>query len=383
MYIMGLDDYFKEAVAHVSSVNFNTSQTDDTVSVFETTIRYLGGMLSAYELSNHQHPTLLEKSQHLGEKLIKAWTGDSDIPWSRLDFTSNKPVGGASNIAEAGTLTMEFGTLSRHTKDPKYRELAERAARRIASQPAPLPGLPAQGVDPATGKPIGDYVTWGGGSDSYFEYLIKYPRLFSDTDDFFADNWRLAVDSSIKALLRISTSGKHAYLGDYDGDTKQIKHVSSHLECFHGGNWILGGSLLNNQTIVDIGLQLVDACWNIYASTATGIGPEGFAYIAEDGGYTGDDAPTANQLEFSAQYGFYPTASYYILRPEVLESNFYAWRHTGDPKFIARAASALDSFTKYLSLDGAYTGLWDVNNKNSTRINDMESFWFAEVLKYL
>ncbi|KAG6885423.1 hypothetical protein C0993_001939 [Termitomyces sp. T159_Od127] len=307
MYIMGLNDSFKEAVAHVSSVDFSTSHTDDTVSVFETTIRYLGGMLSAYELSNYQYPVLLEKAQLLGDKLIKAWSGGSDIPWSRLDFASNEPVGGTvilfafprfcltfgsrqSNIAEAGTMTMEFGTLSRYTQDSKYRELAERAVRRVASQPAPLPGLPAQGIDPATGKPIGDYVTWGGGSDSYFEYLIKYPRLFSDADDFFVDNWRLAVDSSIKTLL---------------------------------------------------------------------------------------------QLEFSAQYGFYPTASYYILRPEVLESNFYAWRNTGDPKFIARAASALDSFTKYLRFDGAYTGLWDVNNKNSTRVNDMESFWFAEVLKYL
>lgn len=29
----------------------------------------------------------------------------------------------------------------------------------------------------------------------------------------------------------------------------------------------IGGKLLDNQTIVDIGLQLVDACWNTYAST--------------------------------------------------------------------------------------------------------------------
>ncbi|KNZ78348.1 Mannosyl-oligosaccharide alpha-1,2-mannosidase 1B [Termitomyces sp. J132] len=374
MYIMGLDDYFKEAVAHVSDIDFSQSKTDDTVSVFETTIRYLGGMLSAYELSGDSK--LLEKSRHLADNLIHAWTGNNDIPWSHLDFTSNEPVVGTSNIAEAGTLTIEFGILSKYTQNPKYRNLAERA-------PAPLPGLPAQGIDPATGKAVGGYVTWGGGSDSYFEYLIKYPRLFDDAEDFFVDSWRLAVDSSIKTLLQISTSGKHAYLGDYDGETKRIKHVSSHLECFHGGNWILGGSILRNQTIVDIGLELVDECWNTYASTATGIGPETFAYVPEGGDYTGEEKPTAQQLEFNEQHGFYPTASHYVLRPEVLESNFYAWRNTGDPKFIARAATALKSFTDYLSSKEAYSGLWDVNNKNSKRINDMESFWFAEVLKYL
>lgn len=42
-----------------------------------------------------------------------------------------------------------------------------------------------------------------------------------------------------------------------------------------------GGKLLNNQTIVNTALQLVDACWNTYASTATGIGPERFAYISQ------------------------------------------------------------------------------------------------------
>ncbi|KAG6901598.1 hypothetical protein C0995_010159 [Termitomyces sp. Mi166 len=396
---MSTMDYFKEAVAHVSNINFSQSKTDDTVrsvlieavipetslnahfSVFETVIRYLGGMLSAYELSDYRYPVLLEKSQQLADKIVLAWTGDNDIPWGHIDFTSNKPK--MSNIAEAGTLTMELGILSKYTGNLGYRKRAERAVRGVASQPAPLPGLPAQGIDPATGKSIGGYVTWGGGSDSYFEYLIKYPRLFNDADVFFADTWRLAVDSSIKTLLKISTTGKHAYLGDYDGETQRIKHVSSHLECFHGGNWILGGSLLDNQTIVDIGLELVDACWNTYASTATGIGPEGFAYVSEDGGYIGDETLTAEQLEFNAQHGFYPTASYYILRPEVLESNFYAWRTTGDPKFIARAASALDSFTRYLSFDQTYSGIWNVNNKNSKRINDMESFWFAEVLKYL
>jgi len=35
-----------------------------------------------------------------------------------------------------------------------------------------------------------------------------------------------------------------------------------------GGNWILGGKLLDNQTMVDFGLKLTDACVNTYMSTA-------------------------------------------------------------------------------------------------------------------
>ncbi|KAG6844317.1 hypothetical protein H0H87_007846 [Tephrocybe sp. NHM501043] len=383
MSIMGLDDYFKEGVDFISNVDFSKSKTNDTVSIFETTIRYLGGMLSAYELSNGSHPKLLEKATQLADKMTYAWVGDNDVPFGHIDFSTNTPNRDSSNIAEAGTLTLEWATLSKYTKNDKYRKLAEKSARRIAIQPAPLPGLPAQGIDPESGEPVGGYVTWGGGSDSYFEYLIKYARLNSDADQLYADYWRLAVDSSINTLLRTSTVGNHVYLADFDS-SRRIRHVSSHLACFHGGNWLFGGKLLNNQTIVDIGLQLVDACWNTYSSTATGIGPEVFAFISSDGTYTGSDDPiNLDQFFFNSKHGFYITAADYIFRPEVLESNFYAWRVTGDPKYVERAASAVKSFNDYLSVNGAYSGIWNVDDIDSDRIDDMESFWFAEVMKYL
>lgn len=35
-----------------------------------------------------------------------------------------------------------------------------------------------------------------------------------------------------------------------------------------GGNWLLGGKLLNNQTIINVALELVDGCWNTYAGDA-------------------------------------------------------------------------------------------------------------------
>ena len=116
---------------------------------------------------------------------------------------------------------------------------------------------------------------------------------------------------------------------------------------------------------------------------STGIGPETFAYISSDGNYTGGNPPTADQIEFYYKHGYYITGSDYILRPEVLESNFYAWRATGDTKYLDNAASAIESFQKYLPATVAYAGINDVNNVNSTKIDDMESFWFAEVLKYL
>ncbi|KAF9528345.1 alpha-mannosidase 1 [Crepidotus variabilis] len=383
MFIMGLTDLFYEATNFSSAIDFSHSKTADTVSVFETTIRYVGGLLSAYELSGEQIPDLLTKARQVADKLSYAWVGTNSIPYSHIDFSNNKPVVATSNIAEAGTLTLEFAILSKYTGNDKYRLLAEKSARFIAQNGAPLPGLPAQGIDPTTQSAVGGYITWGGGSDSYFEYLIKYPWLNIASDPIYADSWRAAVDSSIRTLLRTSTLGDYTYLADYD-DQGKIRHVSSHLACFHGGNWILGGRLLENQTIVDYGLKLTDTCWNTYTSSATGIGPEAFAFVSSDGSYTGGNDPTTSEKAYNNQHGFYPTSSAYIQRPEVLESNFYAWRATGDTKYLNRAAAAVASLNEYTQVSsGGYAGLADVNNLSGSMYDNTESFWYAETLKYL
>ncbi|KAF8592557.1 glycoside hydrolase family 47 protein [Ramaria rubella] len=178
-------------------------------------------------------------------------------------------------------------------------------------------------------------------------------------------------------------------------DDWQICHIISHLACFHGRNWILGGQLLKNQTIVDIGLKLVDACFNTYASTVTKIGPEVFGFISkinghppngmDDGSFTKDPITPAN-IAFNNKHGFYifNGGSDYILRPEVLESNFYAWRVTGDTKYLDNAQSTIDSYLKFLVVPGGkggVSGLLDMNNATvppENHVDETESFMFAE-----
>jgi len=106
--------------------------------------------------------------------------------------------------------------------------------------------------------------TWGGGTDSFLEYLIKYSRLTNNADPVWAKHWKTAVDSSIKYLATTSSVGGHLYLADYTRGRK--RYIGEHLGCFVGGNWIMGGRMLNNDTIVEYGLKLVDACINTYQS---------------------------------------------------------------------------------------------------------------------
>ena len=43
----------------------------------------------------------------------------------------------------------------------------------------------------------------------------------------------------------------------------------------------------------------------------------------------------------------------------------------------------MDSFSKFLKTPTGFAGINDVNDVNTSKIDDTESFWFAEVLKYL
>ncbi|KAH9855351.1 seven-hairpin glycosidase [Lenzites betulinus] len=378
-------EIFEEIVNFTSHIDFTISHTTDTVSLFETTIRYLAGMLSAYELSGKKYPALIKQAEILGTKMTAAFINGNKVPFGELNFNTSTPVIQTSNIAEAGTLTLEWSRLAKYSGNDTFRALAEGSVRQIASLTGPIPAFPAQGIDPSTGQSVGAYVTWGGGSDSYLEYLIKYARITNTNDNLFADTWHTAVDSSIHTLLRQSTVGNHTYLADLD-DSRTIRHIGSHLACFMAGNWIMGGKMLNNNTIVNIGLQLNEGCWNTYASTATGIGPEAFGYISSDGDFTGSGDPGEGDLSFYNRNGFYilPGNSDYFMRPEVLESNFYAWRATGDTKFYERAVSATNSFATFLKTPTvAFAPIDDVDSTDSDFIDDMESFWFAEVLKYL
>ncbi|KAJ7728424.1 glycoside hydrolase family 47 protein [Mycena maculata] len=392
-------DIFEEATNFSSKIDFSKSQTSDT-----TTIRYVGGLLSSYELSGKKYPALVAKAQALADKMTFAWIGDNAVPFGYMDFSTNTPT-----IATASHCFLHQVLCILIAPNPSYLNSHKFVLPRGRSLASPLTGavflgLAAQGIDPASGESIGGYVTWGGGSDSYLEYMLKYARLTNTDDPIYIDTWKTAVDSSIRRCSRhTSTVGEHRYLADYDGADGKIRHVGSHLACCLAGNWLIGivipcigrrtqlngsnrGKLLKNQTIVDIALELNDGCWANLSSSgtdSTGIGPEAFAYISSDGNFTGGNGISADQLVFYKKHGFYITTSYYIMRPEVLESDFQAWRITGHTKYLDRAASAIASFNKHLPATVAFAALNDVDSLDGELIDDMQSFWFAEVLKYL
>ena len=56
----------------------------------------------------------------------------------------------------------------------------------------------------------------------------------------------------------------------------------------------------------------------------------------------------------------------YPLRPEIVESTYYLYHYTNDPKYLAMGKQMFDDFVKYCRTDVAYAGLKSVVTKEKT-----------------
>lgn len=85
LYIMGLHKDFDIALKGIKQIDFSTT-AEPILNVFETTIRYLGGLLSAYDLSDKKHHILLDKAIELGDMLYSAFDTPNRLPITHWDW---------------------------------------------------------------------------------------------------------------------------------------------------------------------------------------------------------------------------------------------------------------------------------------------------------
>ena len=146
LYIMGLRDEFESALEALEQVDFSKPNSDQ-VPIFETTIRYLGGLLGAWDISEHQYPILLEKAKQLGDLLYRAFDTKNGTPvpyykWKKHGSGKLAAVNGVI-IAQIGSLSLEFIRLSQVTGDPKYAEAIQTITDQLESTQnhTALPGM--------------------------------------------------------------------------------------------------------------------------------------------------------------------------------------------------------------------------------------------------
>ncbi|KAK9734146.1 hypothetical protein RND81_04G118200 [Saponaria officinalis] len=363
LYIMGLDEQFQKARDWVAnSLDFNK---DYDASVFETTIRVVGGLLSAYDLSNDK--MFLEKAQDIADRLLPAWDTSSGIPFNFINLAHGRPhnpgwTGGDSILADSGTEQLEFIALSQRTGNPKYQEKVENVIA-VLNKTFPADGLLPIYINPDSGSGSRSTITFGAMGDSFYEYLLKVWVQGNKTTAVkpYRDMWETSM-KGLSSLVRKTTPSSFTYICERNGNSLNDK--MDELACFAPGMLALGSSGYSpreSEKYMSLAEELAWTCYNFYQSTPTKLAGENYFFHA------GDDMSVGT--------------SWNILRPETVESLFYLWRLTGNKTYQEWGWNIFQAFEKNSRVESGYVGLKDVNT--GVKDNMMQSFFLAETLKYL
>ncbi|KAH7819742.1 putative Alpha-mannosidase 1 [Monocercomonoides exilis] len=499
IFVMGLKDELEQAKEFVKGYSVYRGSS---VSLFETAIRILAGLISSYDLTGET--LFLRKAEEIGDVLISnfEYNKASSIPSNNIHLTkpskempfnvrreaiqselehrvkvdldhpdfftpgwqdynlsfmsqnsdeaqieeelskpspdsqtysifnasnsslnmSNSGVNetNGANVSNYGAYLAEFGlylefvALSDRTGDPHYAYHSLRAMQATLHAKRPNKGVVGQSMN-LDGKSFASTTfSIGAMADSFYEYIIKESlysmpyaikmkgdeaqakedlKKFGSEEKELGEHW---VDV-MNAFMRNARSGPsgHRYIAD-NGFGRSWQHLS----CFSGGNYALGAYYLNNwkkpvkrsldglngedlsnqerennlADFLDLGADLAETCFLMYNQSKSGLSGEDVDMSQTLFGNSGD--------------------SKYIMRPEVVESLFYLYRITGDPKWQEKAWSIYQSIEKVsklphhvddkgVSCPSGYTSISNVHSDNPSHLDDMPSFFMSETLKYL
>jgi len=176
--------------------------------------------------------------------------------------------------------------------------------------------------------------------------MLKAWLLFDDKD------FKKMYDEGINAVNKYlwdSTSTGYWYKRVDMNTGETVNKTFGALDAFMPAMIALGGDIERAE-------KLQESCYRMW--THFGIEPEEMNYET-----------------FEVNYADY------VLRPEIIESAFYLYRYTTNPKYLEMGKTFYESLVKYCKLDEGYASLKSVFSKEKR--DPMESFFFAETLKYL
>lgn len=325
-----------------------------TVSLFETTIRILGGLLSAHLIASDyatgmKIPTydnqLLHLAEDLARRMLPAFDTPTGIPFGSVNllYGVDEHESKITSTAGGGTLTLEFGVLSRLTNDPIFEQVTKNAVRGIWARRSKL-NLVGAHINVFTGEWTQKDAGIGTSIDSFYEYLLKAYLLFGDEEYLFIfqeayaaamhylfnDPWYVEVNMDSAAL---------------------VWPLFNSLQAFWPGLQVLAGD-------IDPAIRTHGAFFSVWKKY--GFTPEGF-----------------NLATLSVQYG----QKSYPLRPELIESTYWLYKATRDPRYLDAGRDIVASLQYGARCSCGYCHISDVEFHKQE--DHMESFFLAETVKYL
>lgn len=341
MIVMGLTPQADEARKLIDTqLNFDQ---DMYVKDFEITIRMIGGLLSSYQLTGDKR--LLELADDLGRRMLPMFDSPTGMPYEYVNLHTGAVRGKISNPAEVGSLLLEYGMLSRLTGKPVYYDKAKRALVALYQRQSAI-GLTGSNIDVETGQWTAKGAGIQGGIDSYYEYLLKAAILFDDKD--CERMWQQSLVAINKYLADQRPNGLWYGQADMNSGLRTTTRYGA-LDAFFPAVLALSGDMDRAARLEDSSYLM----WNV-----AGVEPDSFNYATM-------------QI----------ISPHYPLRPEIIESAYYLFHYTHNPKYLVMGKTFFDSLKKYCRTKDGYAALEDVRTKKQA--DEMQSFFFAETLKYL
>ncbi|KAJ9518878.1 hypothetical protein QJQ45_026275 [Haematococcus lacustris] len=366
---MGLDEEYQEARQWVAN-HLDFSQR--TVSVFESTIRILGGMLSAFYHSGGDE-LFLRKAVEFAERMLPAFHTTSGVavahftisntPGTQQQTPAGKPIKGrgarhglartvtastsaalvnqtlfptttptpstldvgVTNFAEAGTLSMEFSSVT-HITGAHCRPV-DREGRPEFQEASMLfwyallqlkdgDGLYCTNFQGDSLSCSGNHYTMGAAADSAYEYMLKQWILSAGSDQLCLDFYHKAMRGLRKHMLtrvtEVGTEEPNWVVAEVNADLSMPKHLApdglrvinknmvvEHLTCFVPGMLALGHMYGQRTSAAQpagdptadaqypageeddlmLAVRLVRPCYELYSRAPSGVAYDAAAYV--------------------------------------------------------------------------------------------------------
>ncbi|XP_041646805.1 ER degradation-enhancing alpha-mannosidase-like protein 3 isoform X2 [Cheilinus undulatus] len=332
---------------------------DIVVSVFETNIRVLGGLLGGHSMAvmlkdggqsmQWYQDELLHMAKDIGLRLLPAFNTSSGLPYPRvnLKYGVRGPETRTGTETEtctacAGTIILEFAALSRFTGDPVFEAHARRALDFLWEKRQRNSNLVGTTINIHSGEWVRRDSGVGAGIDSYYEYLLKAYVLLGD--DQFLQRFNIHYASIMK----------------YISQPPLLLDVHIHKPLLPARTWM--DSLL----AFFPGLQVLKG--DIRPAIET---HEMLYQVTKKHNFL----PEAFTTDFRVHWAQHP------LRPEFAESTYFLYKATGDPYYLEAGRTILDNLNRFARVPCGFAAMKDV--RTGSHEDRMDSFFLAEMFKYL
>ncbi|URD95133.1 Glycosyl hydrolase family 47 [Musa troglodytarum] len=382
--LLGDRERFNAAVDWVSeNVRFDI---DKTVSVFETTIRILGGLLSAHLIASDYatgmkiqsyDDQLLHLSVDLAQRLLPAFDTPTGIPFGSVNLLHGVDENESkashfilidkpnlitfrfmiTSTAGGGTLTLEFGVLSHLTNNPVFEQVTKNAVRGIWARRSKINFVGAH-INIFTGE-------W--------------------TQKAISLTFSISINSGLKFIISrnyhdLSLCGNKAYLlfGDEEYLFMFQEAYKAAMRYLHHDPWYVEVNMNSAATVWPL-FNSLQAFWPGLQVLAGDVDPAirthaAFFSVWKKYGFTPEGF---NLATMSVQHG----QKSYPLRPELIESTYWLFKATRDPRYLDVGRDIVASLQYGARCPCGYCHIADVESHKQD--DHMESFFLAETVKYL